>query len=78
MHSFGVQAQTVSGTVTDENGVPLQGATVTIEGTSDGVSTDFDGNYSIDASSGDTLIFSFVGYQSVSVVEFILNNRCTT
>ena len=65
---FGVQAQTVSGTVTDENGVPLPGATVTIEGTSDGVSTDFDGNYSIDASSGDTLVFIFVGYQSVSVV----------
>ena len=48
--------------------MPLPGATVTIEGTSDGVSTDFDGNYSIDASSGDTLVFSFVGYQSVSVV----------
>ncbi len=65
---FSVQAQTISGTVTDENGVPLPGATVTIEGTSDGVSTDFDGNYSINASSGDTLVFSFVGYESVSTV----------
>ena len=65
---FSLQAQTISGTVTDENGVPLPGATVTIEGTSDGVSTDFDGNYSINASSGDTLVFSFVGYESVSTV----------
>ena len=65
---FSVQAQTISGTVTDENGVPLPGATVLVEGTSTGVSTDFDGNYSIDASSGDTLVFSFVGYASQSIV----------
>ena len=58
---FSVQAQSISGTVTDDNGVPLPGATVLVEGTSNGVSTDFDGNYSINASSGDTLVFSFVG-----------------
>lgn len=65
---FSVQAQSISGTVTDENGVPLPGATVLVEGTSNGVSTDFDGNYSINASSGDTLVFSFVGYSNQSVV----------
>ena len=65
---FSVQAQSVSGTVTDDNGVPLPGATVLVEGTSNGVSTDFDGNYSINASSGDTLVFSFVGYSNQSVV----------
>jgi len=65
---FSVQAQSISGTVSDENGVPLPGATVLVEGTQNGVSTDFDGNYSIDASSGDTLVFSFVGYSSQSVV----------
>ena len=65
---FSVQAQSISGTVTDENGVPLPGATVLVEGTSNGVSTDFDGNYSISASSGDTLVFSFVGYSNQSVV----------
>ena len=70
MFAFGftVQAQSISGTVTDDNGVPLPGATVLVEGTSNGVSTDFDGNYSINASSGDTLVFSFVGYSSLSVV----------
>ena len=61
-------AQQISGTVSDENGVPLPGATVLVQGTSNGVSTDFDGNYSISASQGDTLVFSFVGYASQSVV----------
>jgi TonB-linked SusC/RagA family outer membrane protein len=61
-------AQQISGTVSDENGVPLPGATVVVQGTSIGVSTDFDGNYSIDASQGDTLVFSFVGYSSQSVI----------
>ena len=65
---FSVQAQSISGTVTDENGVPLPGATVLVEGTQNGVSTDFDGNYSINASTGDTLVFSFVGYSNQSVV----------
>ena len=65
---FSVQAQSISGTVTDDNGVPLPGATVLVEGTQNGVSTDFDGNYSISASNGDTLVFSFVGYSNQSVV----------
>ena len=60
-------AQQITGTVSDENGVPLPGATVIVQGTSNGVSTDFDGNYSITASQGDTLVFSFVGYTSQSV-----------
>ena len=60
-------AQQITGTVSDENGVPLPGATVVVQGTSVGVSTDFDGNYSITASSGDTLVFSFVGYATQSV-----------
>ncbi len=41
------QEKTVSGTVSDNNGLPLPGATVVIQGTSTGVSTDFDGKYSI-------------------------------
>ena len=65
---FSVQAQSISGTVTDDNDVPLPGATVLVEGTQNGVSTDFDGNYSISASNGDTLVFSFVGYSNQSVV----------
>ena len=62
---FGVVAfaqQTITGTVTDESGVPLAGATVLIQGTSTAVSSDFDGNFSINASMGDMLEASYVGY----------------
>jgi len=64
--------QTVSGIVTDNNGVPLPGATVLIEGTSEGVSTGFEGDYTINASIGNTLVFSFVGYtsQSITIASF--------
>ncbi|TXE06900.1 SusC/RagA family TonB-linked outer membrane protein [Gelidibacter salicanalis] len=61
------QQQGVSGTVTDESGLPLPGATVIIRGTTTGVSTDFDGKYSIQASSGQTLVFSYVGYATKNV-----------
>lgn len=54
--------QTISGSVTDESGLPLPGATVAVEGTSTGTTTDFDGNYSIEASDGQTLVISYVGY----------------
>lgn len=56
------QQQPVTGVVTDDGGLPLPGATVIIKGTSTGVSTDFDGKYSINASQGAVLEFSFVGY----------------
>ena len=62
------QERTVSGTVSDNNGLPLPGATVLIQGTTTGTSTDFDGNYSIDANVGDVLNFSYVGYSTQSVL----------
>ena len=57
----------VSGTVTDENGAPLPGTTVVVEETNQGTTTDFDGNYQINAAQGQTLVFSYVGYESQSV-----------
>ena len=60
------QEKTISGTVSDENGLPLPTATVIIKGTSTGTSTDFDGNYSITANEGDVLDFSYVGYATQS------------
>jgi hypothetical protein len=56
------QEQTVTGTVSDESGLPLPGASVVIKGTNTGVSTNFDGQYTIKASKGQTLVFSYVGY----------------
>ncbi len=61
-------AQTaVSGTVSDDAG-PLPGANVIIKGTNNGTQTDFDGNYSIQASPSDVLVFSYVGFGSQEVV----------
>ena len=65
--STAVGAQTVSGTVTDENNQPLPGATVIVAGTSRGTSTDFDGNYKINAANGETLSFSYVGYATQNI-----------
>jgi hypothetical protein len=61
-------AQTVSGTVTDENNQPLPGATVIVQGTTTGTSTDFDGKYQINATQGQTLVFSYVGYANQNLV----------
>ena len=58
------QERTITGTVTDEDGLPLPGVNIVIKGTSSGVQTDFDGNYSIDASLGDVLVYSFVGLKT--------------
>lgn len=52
----------VNGTVNDETGAPLPGATVIVEGTTRGVATDFDGNFSIQASQGEVLVITYVGY----------------
>ena len=52
----------VTGTVNDETGAPLPGATVIVEGTSRGVATDFDGNFSINAEEGEVLVVTYVGY----------------
>ena len=58
------QKVTVKGLVKDEAGVYLIGATVSIKGTNWGVSTDFDGAYSIGAEVGQTLVFSYVGMKT--------------
>jgi len=60
-------AQTVTGTVTGDDG-PLPGVNVIEKGTTNGVTTDFDGNYSIDLTSSDAVLaFSFIGFTSQEV-----------
>ena len=57
---------TISGSVTDAStGDVLPGATVLVKGTKNGTTTDFDGNFSIAAKSGDVLVFSYIGYQTL-------------
>ncbi|MEO9888420.1 SusC/RagA family TonB-linked outer membrane protein [Nonlabens ulvanivorans] len=55
-------AQTVTGKVTDATGEAVLGATVLVKGSSNATTTDFDGNYSINATSGQVLVYSFAGY----------------
>lgn len=57
----------VSGKVVDNNDIPLPAVTVQVKGTNKGVTTDFDGNYSIEAVSGDVLIFSFLGFKTKEI-----------
>lgn len=61
------QQKTITGTVTDDTGLPLPGANVIIKGTNTGTQSDFDGNYSISASVGQTLTFSYVGFDTKEV-----------
>ena len=63
---LGLCAQSVSGTVTSEDG-PLPGATIVVKGTSNGTTTDFDGNFSIAASADAVLEISFVGFVTLDV-----------
>lgn len=67
--------QSISGTITDDAGVPLVGATILVQGTSTAVTTDFDGKFSINASMGDMLEASYVGYsnQLISVDSSTVN-----
>ncbi|MDE5658220.1 MAG: carboxypeptidase-like regulatory domain-containing protein, partial [Muribaculaceae bacterium] len=61
------QKTTVTGTVVDYEGEPAIGASVIAEGTSNGVATDFDGNFSIDVAPNAVLVVSYVGCETQRV-----------
>lgn len=67
--------QTISGTVTSETGEVLPGVSIVKKGTPTGAVTDFDGNFSIQATNGDVLVFSYIGYlnKEVTVSSSTLN-----
>ncbi|MEQ3664515.1 SusC/RagA family TonB-linked outer membrane protein [Olleya sp.] len=67
--AFAQEKLTVKGVVVDaEYNMPLPNVNVIIVGTNTGASTDFDGNYQIDAKAGDVLQFSYIGYAAQSVI----------
>ncbi len=61
------QEKTISGTVTDDTGLPLPGVNIIIKGTSTGTQSDFDGNYTIEAAVGQTLVYSYVGFETQEI-----------
>jgi TonB-linked SusC/RagA family outer membrane protein len=62
-----VPQSSVSGTVTDDTGAPLPGASIVEKGTTNGTQTDFDGNYTITIDSGATLVISYIGYATQEI-----------
>ena len=56
------QTKTVTGLVVDETGEPVIGASVVVEGTTNGTITDFDGKFALQVPSGKKVVISFVGY----------------
>ena len=73
------QEKKITGTVTDRAGIPLPGVSVLVKGTQSGTQTDFDGKYSVKATSGQTLIFSYVGMktQEAATSSSVVNIKMT-
>ncbi|RUA17846.1 MAG: SusC/RagA family protein, partial [Flavobacteriia bacterium] len=67
VHLSSAQEKAIRGTVTDENGSPLPGVNVVVRGTTSGTQTDFDGNYTLQAEVGQTLVFSYLGQKEVRI-----------
>ncbi len=67
VHFSYAQEKTVTGKVTDDSGLPLPGVNIVIRGTNNGAQSDFDGLYSIQASEGNILVFSYLGFASQEV-----------
>ncbi|MFY0600431.1 MAG: SusC/RagA family TonB-linked outer membrane protein [Cyclobacteriaceae bacterium] len=70
--AFGQSKQKLSGQVTDENNESLPGVTVQIQNTTEGTITDFDGNFTLNASKGDKISFTMVGMETqvISIKNF--------
>src|SRR5690349_7530509 len=62
------QQQSVTGTIKDPSGSAMPGVSVLIKGTTIGTVADNNGNYSINANTGDVLSFSFIGYKPQEIV----------
>ena len=65
VHISFAQDKTITGTVTDQEGLPLPGVNIVVDGTTNGTQTDFDGNYSIQGSEGQTLFFTYIGQRAI-------------
>lgn len=68
MEDLDADQVSISGRITDENGEALPGASIIEKGTSNGTTTDIDGNYSLTVPEGATLTISFVGYTTIERV----------
>jgi len=67
-NNVNAQQKMITGTVADKGGMPIPGVNIIIQGTKTGVQSDFDGNFSIEATPSSTLEFSFIGMKTVAVL----------
>ncbi|RAW00933.1 carboxypeptidase-like regulatory domain-containing protein [Pseudochryseolinea flava] len=77
MDAQAVAERIVTGRLVDDAGLPLPGVNIVIKGTTIGTTTDLDGNYSITAPIGSTLVFSFIGMTSREVAVTATNLKST-
>ncbi|MDE3741571.1 SusC/RagA family TonB-linked outer membrane protein [Maribacter polysaccharolyticus] len=67
VHISFAQEKSISGTVTDQFDMPLPGVNIVVVGTTSGTQTDFDGNYTIKASAGQKLLFTYIGQKDITI-----------
>ena len=67
VHLTFAQEKAITGTVTDQDGLPLPGVNIVVQGTTNGTQTDFDGNYAINAEVGQVLSFTYIGQREVTM-----------
>lgn len=72
------QTRQITGTVNESDGFPLPGASVVIKGTTNGTSTDMDGNFNINAKTGDVLEIKFLGFTTKTLTVSTQNNYKVT
>ncbi len=68
VHVSFAQEKTITGTVTDQDGLPLPGVNILVKSTTTGTQTDFDGNYSIKVNKGQTLVYTYLGQKQTSML----------
>lgn len=71
------QDDVVKGKILDSSGLPLPGVNIIVKGTTNGTSTDFDGNYELKCAMGDELIFSFMGFKPQTITVSSGTVNCT-
>lgn len=72
------QGKTVSGTISDSNGLSIPGANIVVKGTTRGVQTDLEGKFSIEAAIGETLTISFIGMETKDIIVTTESNYTVT
>lgn len=65
--AYQAQQRVITGTVSDELGEPLLGATVQIKGTTRGTQTGINGEYRVQVNEGEVLVFSYIGYKTLEI-----------